>query len=184
MLKRMARRSGNAPKALRQVPEFPAPSLTACLDDCAKDLGYRDWEHLSRCPNPEACEDDPFRVPPEEPKLPGDAVSALCSVDGCGNRADYRVLFYDYYAVYDEVFCQGDYTCPFLCTEHVTENEARAFGLRRPRKSVTYPYTNRQHGIGYTLYQPIRTEYRPVEDDYQLVRDEYLPYEDERQRHL
>ena len=78
-----------------------------------------------------------------------------CSVKGCTQNADYRVILYDVYMDEQEVFFEQDSTCPFLCAAHMTENERRAKGVREPRGDVAYPYTNQQGAQGFTIYQPL-----------------------------
>jgi hypothetical protein len=61
-----------------------------------------------------------------------------CSAPGCERSAEYEVYLYDYYFEKEE-FYEQDYTCPFLCAEHMEENESRARGERVPRGNVDYP---------------------------------------------
>jgi len=80
-----------------------------------------------------------------------------CSAPGCERAAAVRVILYDVY-LYNteaEVFYEEDYTCPYLCAEHVTENETKAVGVREPRGFVKYPYTNRGSAQGFTIYLPL-----------------------------
>ena len=65
-----------------------------------------------------------------------------CRVQGCSAHAEYEVILYDVYRTGDVVF-DRDCTCPYLCAEHVVENEEKAQGTRRPRGMVHYRYTNR-----------------------------------------
>jgi hypothetical protein len=78
-------------------------------------------------------------------------------VEECQRPAAYEVYLYDYYEMPDgdEEFFEQDFTCPFICEEHMQENEALARGFRRPRGVVRYPYTNRGGAQGYTKYQPL-----------------------------
>lgn len=78
-----------------------------------------------------------------------------CSVSGCNHEADYKVYLYDYYDYADEEFMEGDFTCPYLCSEHKHENEKSAVGERRPRGMVRYPYTNKGMAQGYTKYKEL-----------------------------
>ena len=78
-----------------------------------------------------------------------------CSVKGCTQKADYRVILYDVYMDEQEVFFEQDSTCPFLCASHMAENERRAKGVREPRGDVAYPYTNQHGAQGFTIYQPL-----------------------------
>jgi hypothetical protein len=80
-----------------------------------------------------------------------------CRAPGCTNNADVEVILYDLY-LYGEtgdVFFERDYTCPFLCSLHMTENEEQARGERKPRATVRYPYTNRNGAQGFTIYRPL-----------------------------
>ncbi len=77
-----------------------------------------------------------------------------CSVDGCTRQAVAEVLLYDLYED-GTIFFEQDFTCPFICTQHMLENERQAKGVRRPRGFVEYPYTNRHSAQGFTLYRPL-----------------------------
>jgi len=82
-----------------------------------------------------------------------------CSVENCSNDPDYLILLYDHYSN-GNIFVEQDYTCPFLCEEHMQENE-RGIGnkgigdLRYPRSVNYYPYSNQNCAQGYTRYFPI-----------------------------
>jgi restriction endonuclease Mrr len=83
-----------------------------------------------------------------------------CSVDGCNQEAEFEVYLYDYYPEpLNEEFFEQDYTCPFLCSFHMRENEANSEGERIPRGFVSYPYTNQYSAQGYTKYTPIQKVY-------------------------
>jgi hypothetical protein len=81
-----------------------------------------------------------------------------CGVDGCKNPAYVEVILYDVYPAEGHVFFQQDFTCPYLCTTHMLENEMGARGERRPRGSVLYPFTNRERAQGFTVYRPLVQE--------------------------
>ena len=83
----------------------------------------------------------------------------LCSVEGCSNLADYEVFLYDYYTHSNQTFYETDFTCPFLCSTHMEENEAKAEGERKPRGRVLYPYTNEGYALGYSKYSPLKEIY-------------------------
>ncbi|WP_170140808.1 restriction endonuclease [Oceanobacillus arenosus] len=85
-----------------------------------------------------------------------------CSVTGCENNADSEVYLYDYYDSTNEEFFEQDYTCPFICKEHMNINEEKARGEKIPRGSVRYPYTNQHYAQGYTRYQPLLEVYSEV----------------------
>jgi len=81
----------------------------------------------------------------------------LCSAMDCDQPAEYEVYLYDYYPQpINEEFFEQDSTCPFLCDDHMRENEERAVGDRIPRGRVAYPYTNRNGAQGYSRYVPLR----------------------------
>lgn len=84
-----------------------------------------------------------------------------CSVEGCNKSAEYEVVLYDFYDFYEEpeAFYEQDYTCPFLCQEHLDVNEKNAKGERRPRGTVYYPYTNKHSAQGYSKYNPLKEVY-------------------------
>jgi hypothetical protein len=50
-----------------------------------------------------------------------------CSVKGCEKSATVEVLLYDFYAELPEVRLEQDFTCPFLCSDQLVENEQEAF---------------------------------------------------------
>ncbi|SFS82869.1 restriction endonuclease [Paenibacillus sp. 453mf] len=84
------------------------------------------------------------------------AENITCYIDGCLQVADYEVYLYDYYAPpINQEFMELDFTCPYLCEHHMSENERQAIGKRVPRGSVTYPYSNKNRAQGYTKYIPI-----------------------------
>lgn len=78
-----------------------------------------------------------------------------CSVPGCTSEAAYEVILYDLYLEAGDVFFEEDETCPFICREHMRENEARMEGQREPRGDVRYPYTNQNEASGFTIYRPL-----------------------------
>lgn len=79
-----------------------------------------------------------------------------CSVKGCGKDATSEVILFDVYTHDGTVFFEQDFTCPYLCAEHVVENERKARGVRKPRGVVHYPYTNRHSAQGFTVYRPLK----------------------------
>ncbi|TCZ81090.1 restriction endonuclease [Paenibacillus albiflavus] len=80
-----------------------------------------------------------------------------CAVKGCTNPAEFEVYLYDYYAPpINREFMEQDFTCPYLCEDHMNFNETQAIGKKEPRGSVTYPYTNKDKAQGYTKYIPIK----------------------------
>lgn len=80
-----------------------------------------------------------------------------CSVQNCKKKADYRVMLYDVYLPPCEtsVFIEQDHTCPFICANHMAENEKKAEGTREARGFVSYPYTNKHLALGFTIYLPL-----------------------------
>ncbi len=79
-----------------------------------------------------------------------------CAAPGCSTVATVEVYLYDVYAnSTGEVFFEIDSTCPFLCTEHLMENEKGAKGERKPRGCTTYPFSNSQGAQGFTIYRSL-----------------------------
>ena len=85
---------------------------------------------------------------------------AQCGVKGCRNPAYVEVILYDIYPSEEKVFFQQDFTCPFLCGEHMVENERKAKGKREPRGYVSYPFTNKESAQGFTIYRPLENKDR------------------------
>lgn len=87
-----------------------------------------------------------------------------CAVPGCTSQAVVEVRLYDVYLSCDEVeiFDQRDFTCPFLCAQHVQENEQSSRGERKPRAIVRYPYSNQQGAQGFTIYRSLSVPSRYV----------------------
>ena len=79
----------------------------------------------------------------------------VCSVAGCETPAYCEVLLYDVYTDIEEVFMERDYTCPFLCRQHMAENEMDCQGIRAPRGDCVYPFTNQEQALGFSVYKPI-----------------------------
>jgi len=90
----------------------------------------------------------------------GDAGQLRCAVPGCTSDAAVEVRLFDLYELPDgvEIFDQRDYTCPYLCNEHVAENERRAIGTRAPRDVTRYPFSNQHKAQGVTTYRPVEQE--------------------------
>ena len=81
----------------------------------------------------------------------------LCRAPDCMRIATVEVILYDVY-LYGrdaDVFFEQDFTCPFLCSEHVLENEKKMQGTRAPRETTYYPFTNRHGAQGFTIYRPL-----------------------------
>ncbi|MGE7091194.1 restriction endonuclease [Lysinibacillus sp. NPDC048646] len=95
--------------------------------------------------------------------------SQKCSVTDCNKKANYEVYLYDYYREFNEEFFEQDYTCPFICEEHMHLNEKNASGNRRPRGYVSYPFTNKHGAQGYTRYQPVKEIYSELLNNGLLV---------------
>lgn len=111
-----------------------------------------------------------------------------CAAEGCDRDAHVEVILYDIYELPGgtaEVFLEQDFTCPYLCSNHLHENETRATvdwapieppegepisftelmeivtlpvgsRQREARGSVDYPYTNRHKAQGFNIYRPLR----------------------------
>ena len=85
-----------------------------------------------------------------------------CSVSGCRKLAEYEVIFYDFYVKSGEPFYMRHDTCPFLCADHVRENELRAKVIGKPetegartyRSAMDYPHT-KSDGQGFVIYSPL-----------------------------
>ncbi len=83
-----------------------------------------------------------------------------CSVVGCGRPAIVMVILYDLY-LYEmcssspKIFFEKDFTCPFLCGKHLIENEEKSRGVRKPRGSIRYPYSNKHSAQGFSIYVPL-----------------------------
>lgn len=85
-----------------------------------------------------------------------------CSVHGCITQADYEVIFYDMYRYGGraEVFYERHNSCPYLCEQHMSENELGAVtrlpdpDFRAYRGIVDYPHT-RSRGQGFVIYRPL-----------------------------
>ena len=76
-----------------------------------------------------------------------------CTVEGCPNLAAYEVFLYDFDDAEGAVLYRQDDSCPFICVEHAIANERQAAGERRLHAVVDYPYTNRTHAPGITVYR-------------------------------
>jgi hypothetical protein len=63
------------------------------------------------------------------------AAKPPCAVDGCKCNASVEVILYDVYPCERFVLFKRDFTCPFLCSVHMVENERQAKGVREPRRS-------------------------------------------------
>jgi hypothetical protein len=77
-------------------------------------------------------------------------------VAGCDKTAAVEVRLFDIYLGYHpEVFDKRDFTCPFLCAEHVAENETTAVGKHEARGFVQDRYTNRDKAQGFSTYRKL-----------------------------
>ena len=60
---------------------------------------------------------------------------------------------------YPDELCEfPDYHCPYICHDHMLENEAKATGFAgfsAPRARKMYPYTNKQPERGWSMYEPL-----------------------------
>jgi hypothetical protein len=87
----------------------------------------------------------------------GTVTATKCAVHGCTRSAEFKVYLYDYYAPpINKEFMEQDFTCPYLCEDHMNFNETQAIGKKEHRGTVTYPYSNKNKAQGYTKYIPIR----------------------------
>lgn len=71
----------------------------------------------------------------------------MCSVDGCNNIAEYAVLVFKKYK-YGAISYQIDETCPYICAEHLKENEL----FNEKSSNNKYKYTNKNNKEGYNKY--------------------------------
>lgn len=88
--------------------------------------------------------------------LPVNPALHNCSVPGCEQQASVEVRLFDIYLGNDpEIFDRRDFTCSFLCAEHLAENEATAVGKREARGFVQYRYSNRDKAQGFSTYRKL-----------------------------
>jgi hypothetical protein len=80
-----------------------------------------------------------------------------CSVLARNNPATFEVRLYAVYLQGPEtiIFDERDFTCPYLCAEHVDENERAAKGKREPLGIVECPFSNLHRAKGFTIYRPL-----------------------------
>ena len=97
-----------------------------------------------------------------------------CSVQECGNLAEYEVVLYDYYDYKQLTFYEQDFTCPFICQIHLDENESKAEGERKPRGHVHYLYTNKKKAQGYNKYNPLKHVYPQLFDAGEIENNKEL----------
>ena len=83
-----------------------------------------------------------------------------CAVNGCQSSAEVEVFLYTVHGS-GEVFIAADSSCPYLCREHVADNERRSAGDRRG--GTFYPHTNQSNTRGVSVYLPLtwRRDPRP-----------------------
>jgi len=79
----------------------------------------------------------------------------LCGVRKCTRIAHFEVILYDVYTDIGDVFFKQDEICPYICRDHMTENEEKASGVREPRGHIHYPFTNEYSAQGFTIYRPL-----------------------------
>jgi hypothetical protein len=82
-----------------------------------------------------------------------------CGVDGCPNLAAYEVIQYSFDLAEGAVTFAQDARCPHICIEHALDNERRAVGMKSPDALVDYPYTNRSHLPGISIYRQLAPAY-------------------------
>ena len=79
-----------------------------------------------------------------------------CSVENCTNDAYFEVFLYDVYIQGEsDTFFESDETCPYLCKNHMVENENSIQGTREPRRVYSYKHSNRYSAQGFTIYKPL-----------------------------
>lgn len=79
-----------------------------------------------------------------------------CYAPNCQAPVDVEVILYDVYPDEGDVFFERDFTCPFLCNQHMVENEEQARGTREPGGDMQYPFTNKNGARGFTIYKPLK----------------------------
>ncbi|WP_145408419.1 restriction endonuclease [Paenibacillus xylanexedens] len=85
------------------------------------------------------------------------AIDTRCAVEGCTKPPEFKVYLYDYYEQpINQEFMEHDFTCPYLCENHMNINETQAIGNKKPRGNVTYPFSNKNKAQGFTKYIPIK----------------------------
>jgi hypothetical protein len=76
-----------------------------------------------------------------------------CAVEGCPNLAAYEVVHYSFDLEEGAAIFETDEGCPYICVEHAIDNERRAVGMKAADTIVDYPYTNRWHAPGISVYR-------------------------------
>ena len=94
-----------------------------------------------------------FLCPVEEHSM---ELKPICSVSDCRKVAVCKVFRQDFDIAGGEPICDPDDSCPYLCREHLTENEQQAKGIRNLRGLVTYPHTNKLKLKGVSIYMPLK----------------------------
>ena len=88
-----------------------------------------------------------------------------CAIRDCTAPAAVEVILYDVHmeadGQVDNVFFEQDENCRYLCAAHMIENEQEADNgdidpsLRQYRGFVSYPHSNRDGALGFTIYRPL-----------------------------
>ena len=83
-----------------------------------------------------------------------------CAVEGCTSTELFSVWLNDTYRdsnneIYD-TFHEQDFTCPFLCKDHMEENKALSVWPHETSTRAKAPYSNRYHARGWTTYKRTR----------------------------
>jgi len=86
------------------------------------------------------------------------AADRMCSVVGCNEVAACEVIQVNVHVPEGKIFYYHDETCPYLCCDHVVENEFAAKGRREPRNTVRYPYSNQNTQQGFSIYTPLPSQ--------------------------
>jgi hypothetical protein len=84
-----------------------------------------------------------------------------CSVARCDAPADYEVQEVRVTPYPDEVLQMRDPVCPYLCEEHMRENEERSTGVitYHSGDKVEYPYTHKRLNSGWSEYEPLESRH-------------------------
>jgi hypothetical protein len=139
----------------------------SCLVEKAEALysEISDWTTEVEPRPPEPSEKLKAQTQPQHPALTGASITqgyhrgTKCAVEGCERPAEYIVMLYNYRDELQEEFYEQDQSCPFLCEQHMTENEQQAIGEKISGSSTTYPHTNKFNKRGFTKYIPVGIYY-------------------------
>lgn len=81
-----------------------------------------------------------------------------CQVDGCNNTAEYAVFVVNTNK-YGAKSYKEDNTCPYICSEHLIENEKSKAEIKNKKNYIKYLYTNKNYEYGYTQYFKLQIKF-------------------------